>query len=583
MKMLTFVSFLWRPMGASAGSLAQRVRRVSYYIAGALLLLSLLVVASSAVNQIGLSQLVNKRLAPISDLEQVMSGYERSLSIAHKVRSGNISPEGGVSAMQSIQTSVAKGWRVLDTIAPQESGGIRWKLVQEERARADAAIGQLAQLIESHDRDRLDFFLSGAIYSQVDPLMTASRTYIGGLRTKAESERSTFQWVAAVTQGLTIGFLALSLLIGSRLMRFANKRVLTPLVDIAQEIAAAENGAPVHISHRDREDEIGEIARAISLSAERTREAARLMQEKLNIEADLMLQKQREADLTRARGRRLDEIFDRFGAGIGELVALLASSSQSMRTISQTMSRSSSMAESTVNTAVGRVDAIAETMAVIAMAGATLNDMTETVERVIGSTRSQAADMHRRSQRNRAQADEMRLLVEEIYGALDLISSVAKQTNLLALNASIEASRAGDSGKGFAVVAQEVKQLATQTQTAAAVIGEQLGRVAATSGDVLASASEAAEVAADLDQNADRIADAVATQGRASRDIAVALEQAHIRTREAVTDMAEVSTRARSSLDTARELETLADKIAAQAGALNTECGVLTEDVLRAA
>jgi methyl-accepting chemotaxis protein len=75
------------------------------------------------------------------------------------------------------------------------------------------------------------------------------------------------------------------------------------------------------------------------------------------------------------------------------------------------------------------------------------------------------------------------------------INNIARQTNLLALNATIEAARAGDAGRGFAVVASEVKALAKQTSEATAeidatvaVLGGELRRLRAESGEGAARA-----------------------------------------------------------------------------------------------
>ncbi|WP_122053540.1 methyl-accepting chemotaxis protein [Vibrio sp. Evd11] len=104
-------------------------------------------------------------------------------------------------------------------------------------------------------------------------------------------------------------------------------------------------------------------------------------------------------------------------------------------------------------------------------------------------------------------AGEMRKLVDRMSSAVPIVEELAKnngniteilsviegiseQTNLLALNAAIEAARAGEQGRGFAVVADEVRNLASRTQSSVGEIRAVIDKVHAGTQDVVEAIQE---------------------------------------------------------------------------------------------
>ncbi len=108
---------------------------------------------------------------------------------------------------------------------------------------------------------------------------------------------------------------------------------------------------------------------------------------------------------------------------------------------------------------------------------------------------------------------------------LAVIDGIAFQTNILALNAAVEAARAGEQGRGFAVVASEVRSLAQRSANAAkeikALIDESLGKVA----DGSALVREAGSTMGEILGSVQRVTDIMGEISAASREQTMGIEQ----------------------------------------------------------
>lgn len=372
----------------------------------------------------------------------------------------------------------------------------------------------------------------------------------------------TFVLVYIVAMAIIIAVLSATAIYISRNIS-SRTRTLTK-----QMSEVADGKYDTEILYLDTYDEIGAMARALSI-----------FQKKSIERAELAAEQEQEQEKKLQRTKEIENLVQEFETKTSKVVQLVANSAVELHETAGSMS-------DIINTATTKSDSVAisskeanENVRTVASAAEEMRASADEIATQLANTNTVVTKSVEEVENADKTTQQLSEAADRIGNVVELIRGIAEQINLLALNATIESARAGEAGKGFAVVASEVKNLASQASKAVEEIVSEVDNMQSVSGNVVDVLKNIKEGVSNINEYTSNVSAAVEEQSSTTQEISENMQHASSGVRTIVADISEVSQAAKQADFSASEVLESAKELSAQSEVLQRDISDFLEHI----